>query len=145
MGGLNMEDITKACASKIREALKCSSGISAIVIVADEANKEQIQKIIDNAREEGIEISADIMIDSEEVVRKRFELSFDIAGEDVASNIISAAQFKEELEKHQKLLEEELKKECYLNPRDPFELQRRREQRYQMNQRSRFLSKNSKK
>ena len=137
----NMDDLTKACADKIREALKSSSGRKAIVIVADETTKEQIQKIIDRAKEEGIEVSADIKVDSEEIARKRFELTFDIA----ADNIIAATQFEEEMKKNKELLEEELKKECYLQVREPYEIQRRREQREQMKQRSRFLSKNCKK
>ena len=136
-----MDDLTKACADKIREALKSSSGRKAIVIVADETTKEQIQKIIDRAKEEGIEVSADIKVDSEEIARKRFELTFDIA----ADNIIAATQFEEEMKKNKELLEEELKKECYLQVREPYEIQRRREQREQMKQRSRFLSKNCKK
>lgn len=141
----NMDDLTKACADKIREALIISSGRKAIVIVADETTKEQIQKIIDRAKEEGIEISADIKVDSEEIARKRFELTFDIAAENVAENIIAATQFEEEMKKNKELLEEELKKECYLQVREPYEIQRRREQREQMMQRSRFLSKNCKK
>lgn len=141
----NMDDLTKACADKIREALKSSSGRKAIVIVADETTKEQIQKIIDRAKEEGIEVSADIKVDSEEIARKRFELAFEISAENIAENVIAATQFEEEMKKNKKLLEEELKKECYLQVREPYEIQRRREQREQMKQRSRFLSKNCKK
>ena len=134
-----MDDTKKALVGKMLEAV---NGHSVVIIVADETTKEQIQEIIDKAKEKGLEIFVET--NAEEVAQKQIDLAFEIPAE-YMGRLISAAQFKEELEKNKKLLEEELKKECYLKPRDPFELQRRREQREQMNQRSRFLSKNCKK
>jgi hypothetical protein len=134
-----MDDTKKALVGKM---LKAVNGHSVVIIVADEATKEQIQEIVDKAKEKGLEIFVEK--NAEEVAQKRFDLAFEISAENMGK-FITEAQFKEELKKSQELLEEELKKQCYLKPRDPFELQRRREQREQMNQRSRFLSKNCKK
>lgn len=138
-----MEESKSVFFGKMMAALNGASHNAIVVIVADETTKEQIQEIIDKAKEEGLEISVET--NAEEVAKKRFDLSFDIAAENVAENIIAATQFEEEMKKNKELLEEELKKECYLQVREPYEIQRRREQREQMKQRSRFLSKNCKK